>query len=1376
MEHVKFTPYSFHSKGLRSWFRKIGTSLAILCGLLLFTSAVSAQITATITATPISCNGANDGSLTAQGFGGWAPYDYFWSTGDTAQTISNLAPGTYTVTVQDMDLALAIVSFTLGSSQIDIITTASFETCVGSGDATATVVVQNPINFPYSYLWSDGQTTPIATGLSAGTYGVTVTDGNGCTVSATQDVELSPEGVWIMTKSTPALCGENDGTANVNIMTGVAPFTIIWSNGGTTEDITGLAPGTYSVTVTDVNGCSNSESVVVTATDAPDPGTIFTSDATTFCTNDGDPDIVNVTATGNTAPNFRFVVTDAATGNILAITDNPQFDFEGVPAGVCNIYGIGWEGTLDNFDVGNNLSEIMGCFALTNPIPVTRENCMMPCVSDAGTLTLNGSDLICYLSGTITISATPDGNIVVPAGYETLYVLTSGNDLVIQATSSTPSFDVSAVGDYTIHTLVYDPLTLDLSIVVPGTTTGFDVNALLIQGGGDICASLDVAGAKVSLVLAPTVSISPIDAGVCTGSSVMYSTLATGTGLTYSWTASAGSFDDATSATPVYTMMMPGTYDIEVTVTDVNGCTATDATTVTINDNPVVAITPDAPSVCVGETVQFGTTVAGTGFTYSWTASAGSFDDASSPSPIYTMIMPGTYDIELTVTDANGCSGSASTTVTINANPTVDITPDNASVCVGETVQLDANATGPGLTYSWTASAGSFDDETSATPVYTMMMPGTYDIEVTVTDANGCTAMDATTVTINPNPTVEIDPANAQICLDETIKLSAVSTATGLTYDWSTTGGSLSSNTAAMPDFSAMATGTYTITVVVTDANGCTGTATAEVEVVDPDAGTLTIDDALVCLENGTATVSATPDGNAVVPNGFETIYVLTSGPGLVIQQVNSLPTFDVTAIGNYTLHTLVYNPSTLDLSIVVPGVTTGFDVNALLIQGGGNICATLDVAGAPVEVFMRKIGDKVFLDNNFNGLQDGFEPGYEGAVVKLLTAGPDGVFCTPDDVEENRDTTDANGNYCFNCVLPGEYIVSFMIMDTTLQFTQQDAGMFADAIDSDADPMTGKTEPFTIELTDGDDLTIDAGVNKICVPYTVGGLIGPEDIGICRGDTPPKIESLAPPTGGQGPIEYMWMMIVDNGTPINPDPTTWMPVPNSDSECLQLGPLNNTIYLARCARAVLCGEVPFVESNIIKIEVFDCPQPQSFDNFTANVMIRSQQIELNWGYMDQQIGINYFIERSVDNGNTFQEVGSVRGQSVTNNTNEYKFIDLQPRVGKNIYRIKRTGFGTVDYSELVEARIGNKGMEEIFVYPNPVTTFLNVERIKEMTSDGELQIINELGQIVYRQVITKDIPTLNLQLDNLTAGNYVLRILQNDTKETMTVKFVKQQ
>ncbi|MBT8270645.1 MAG: hypothetical protein KJO25_01235, partial [Bacteroidia bacterium] len=124
-----------------------------------------------------------------------------------------------------------------------------------------------------------------------------------------------------------------------------------------------------------------------------------------------------------------------------------------------------------------------------------------------------------------------------------------------------------------------------------------------------------------------------------------------------------------------------------------------------------------------------------------------------------------------------------------------------------------------------------------------------------------------------------------------------------------------------------------------------------EFEECEVDPGTLKAAADKVCLKDGFATLEAYPDGNAVVPDGYQVLYVLTQGAELVIIGVNTDPIFEVDAVGLYTIHTLVYDPATLDLGIVVPGVTTGFDVFGLLIAGGGDICAGLDVAGAPILV-----------------------------------------------------------------------------------------------------------------------------------------------------------------------------------------------------------------------------------------------------------------------------------------------------------------------------------------------------------------------------------------------------------------------------------------
>ena len=185
------------------------------------------------------------------------------------------------------------------------------------------------------------------------------------------------------------------------------------------------------------------------------------------------------------------------------------------------------------------------------------------------------------------------------------------------------------------------------------------------------------------------------------------------------------------------------------------------------------------------------------------------------------------------------------------------------------------------------------------------------------------------------------------------------------------------------PKFTVDAAGTYTIHTLVYDPNtldlgivqfgsttgfdvngllvqgggticGALDVAGAQFTVDDcsceADAGTLEPEDQ-DCLGNGTAAIEAEKDDGPEVPDGYEVIYVLTQGSGLVIRDVSDEPEFNVNATGRYTIHTLVYDPNTLDLGIVQFGVTTGFDVNGLLVQGGGTICGALDVTGASFTV-----------------------------------------------------------------------------------------------------------------------------------------------------------------------------------------------------------------------------------------------------------------------------------------------------------------------------------------------------------------------------------------------------------------------------------------
>jgi len=213
-----------------------------------------------------------------------------------------LAAGSYTVTVTDNNNCVDSIAVNVNSSGGPTLTiSGSNVTCNGGNDGSATVTATGGI-LPYTYLWNDllNQTNASAVGLIAGLYNISVTDSNGCTTIDTITI-TEPIAILLSTISTPAACGMNDGTAVVTTAGGGnGPFTYLWSPGGdTTNFATGLAAGTYFVTVSDANGCTATDSVIVASSGGPSATIISTTDVSCFGATDGS---AVVSTTGGTGP------------------------------------------------------------------------------------------------------------------------------------------------------------------------------------------------------------------------------------------------------------------------------------------------------------------------------------------------------------------------------------------------------------------------------------------------------------------------------------------------------------------------------------------------------------------------------------------------------------------------------------------------------------------------------------------------------------------------------------------------------------------------------------------------------------------------------------------------------------------------------------------------------------------------------------------------------------------------------------------------------------------------------------------------------------------------------------------------------------------
>lgn len=209
----------------------------------------------TTAATAADCAGGS-AVASVEAAGGMPPYVYQWSNGATSATATGLSPGNYTVSVYDENGCLEIASIVVPPTpSVTLSFIRNNPDCADASDGALNLIV-NGGQSPYSYAWSNGSTSSNQSGLSAGAYAVTVTDQNGCQASSTISLTAPPP-LMAQTTSTDATCtGSASGVAAVSVSGGTGNYTYQWSNGGTTNIISGLNPNVFDVTVTDQNGCT----------------------------------------------------------------------------------------------------------------------------------------------------------------------------------------------------------------------------------------------------------------------------------------------------------------------------------------------------------------------------------------------------------------------------------------------------------------------------------------------------------------------------------------------------------------------------------------------------------------------------------------------------------------------------------------------------------------------------------------------------------------------------------------------------------------------------------------------------------------------------------------------------------------------------------------------------------------------------------------------------------------------------------------------------------------------------------------------------------------------------------------------------------------
>lgn len=244
-------------------------------------------VNVTLSKTDVTCYGRNDGTMTANVTGGTAPFTYSWSTTMHTPTVSNLIPGTYSVTVTDENQCTARATASVVEPPRFLYTITPNQGICHGAEASIAVNATGGTP-PYSYLWNDGASAisnRIVSPDETTSYSVTVTDNNGCTNNPQTTTVIVSQPITITANAQDISChGTCSGSATITIQGGIPPFTYSWES--TTDYIENLCPGSYTVSLTDLYECTGATSFVITEPDTMYVATL-SGPATCFGYTDG---------------------------------------------------------------------------------------------------------------------------------------------------------------------------------------------------------------------------------------------------------------------------------------------------------------------------------------------------------------------------------------------------------------------------------------------------------------------------------------------------------------------------------------------------------------------------------------------------------------------------------------------------------------------------------------------------------------------------------------------------------------------------------------------------------------------------------------------------------------------------------------------------------------------------------------------------------------------------------------------------------------------------------------------------------------------------------------------------------------------------------
>ncbi len=710
----------------------------------------------------VSCNGGNDGSLTASASGGTANYTFLWNTGGTSATNSGLTAGLYTVTVTDANGCT--VSDTMNVYEPSVLVASATlnnnVSCNGGNDGSATASAAGG-TAGYTFAWSMGGSSSVATGLTAGCYTVTATDANGCTNS--EVICITEPTVLVATASIDSntLCSSTStGVASVVASGGALSYTYSWSSGSTSDTANSLSSGWHYVTVTDTNNCTAIDSVEIDVQDTIAP-TALTQNATVYLDSIG-----NVSIDSSTIDSGSF---DNCAIDSMYVTPS-DFDCSDVGNNTVTLYVIDVNGNIDS---------------ATSTVHVV----------DTTAPFVGGIDTTLYLSnaGTVSLSATQvDSASYDACGLDSLWLSQEvfscndlGDNLVsfyavdVNGNLDTTQVTISVIDTWNIVSINIDSNLLcfgavngQLTATASGMTgsysyawsnggststiSGLVENTYIVTATSAFgCEVIDSVTLTEPDSLYGAMSISNISCNGANDGSAIITANGGSPGYSYLW--NTGAVVDSIGG------LAGGTYS--VTISDTNGCAVTMDTVITEPTALVVNISFNDTSLCAGDSSGIAIANASGGttpYSYSWTGYAATNDSLIN-------ILAGTYTT--VITDANGCVATDTQTITEDTLPNVTLTLPIDSVCQFTVVQLSGQ----------TPIGGAFSGQgVVLDSLITDSLSNWNSVTYTFTDSNGCAGIALDSVYITPLPQVSFSLNPIELCGGSEILLDFASPTGGV--------------------------------------------------------------------------------------------------------------------------------------------------------------------------------------------------------------------------------------------------------------------------------------------------------------------------------------------------------------------------------------------------------------------------------------------------------------------------------------------------------------------------------------------------------------------------------------------------------------------